>query len=165
MTSSVVIPPLLFSYQQLFVYNTTLGCFTVDKRFLSWCYGKLSANDSQQWVLSDSALRPYNSFPQILLSSSRSSLNWLSIAKPTTSLNLYIRIYSPITLTNKLTIHISLDIFQYLNNAALSNVFPKRIVNPLMSKIGAQYLCKVMTLESLLMLLLSTWNIFSLSSY
>ena len=39
-----------------------------------------------------------------------------------------------------------LDIFHYFSNAALLNVFPKRIVNPLMSKIVAQYLYKIMTL-------------------
>ena len=100
-TTAAVNSSSLFPFLQLFVYNTTLttpGSSTVDKGVLSWCYGKLSANYSQQWVLSDSALRPYNSFPQILLVGSPSSLNGLSIATPfQRHLPLYITIYSPIS--------------------------------------------------------------------
>ena len=54
----LLISSSLIPYQQLLVFNTTLiapGSSTVDKGVVSWCYGKLSPNDSQQWVLSDSA--------------------------------------------------------------------------------------------------------------
>ena len=100
-TTSARISSLLFPYQQLFVYNTTLtapGSSTVDKGVLSWCYGKLYANDSHATVTFERfCLRPYNSFPQILLSGSPSSLNWLSIATPfQRHLHLHITVYSSI---------------------------------------------------------------------